>query len=89
MCMLRLISPANQEDVPRVSSPVLAGSRAVNVKAMEKGWLPTTLQELEEMWARLATFFLALGLVDFATVDVWNLHPEETSAGGFPAGQSS
>ena len=39
-------------------------------------------------WACLATFFLALGLVEFAAGDAWNLLPWATGVGG-PAGQSS
>ena len=40
-------------------------------------------------WASLATFFLALGLDDVCTGDVWNLPSEGTGVGSFPAGQSS
>ena len=38
-----------------------------------KGYFSLTPRELGERWASLATFFLALGLVDFAAGDAWNL----------------
>ena len=40
-----------------------------------KGWLPHPPQELGERWVSLATFFLALGLVELAAWDAWNLLP--------------
>ena len=46
-------------------------------------------QDLAVRSAYLPTFFLALGLVEFAAGDAWNLHPEGTGVGLFLAGQRS
>ena len=53
-----------------------------------KGCILLLPQEQGERWACLATFFLALGVVDFTLGNAWNLLPWATGV-GVRAGQSS
>ena len=78
---------ANPKDMSRESCSCQAGSRASNAKAIEKLHFSRILM-IRVRSANPPTSFFALGLVDHAAGDTWNLYPEATGV-WVPAGQSS